>query len=310
MSATSSDRNVLVREVGLRDGIQSLAPLSTEQKLQWFEREAAAGVRAFEITSFVPARVIPQFFDADQVVAGARRRSEVSLSALVLNEKGAQRAIDAGIESITFVVSASATHSGKNARTTPEEAMLVVERLIASVAAMPSPPHIAAAISTAFGCTYEGYIDPSRVLGMAERFARAGVNEIGLADTVGFAGPRRVRELFEGLRAAVGDLPTSAHFHDTRGMGMANVLAALEAGVRRFDSSLGAVGGCPFAPGATGNIATEDLCFLLDEYGLETQVDLEHLLETRRWLKDLLPDESLHGALSRAGLPRPLVSIH
>ncbi|WP_454737236.1 hydroxymethylglutaryl-CoA lyase [Cupriavidus necator] len=306
MNTLANDRQVAVREVGLRDGIQSLAPLATEQKLEWFRREAAAGVRAFEITSFVPARVIPQFYDAEQVVAGARAKAQSVLSALVLNDKGARRAIDAGVQSITFVVSASATHSGKNARTTPEEALSAVEALIASLAAMSERPQISGAISTAFGCTYEGKVDPGRVLAMAERLAKAGVDEIGLADTVGFAGPRQVHNLFSNLRKAVGNLPITAHFHDTRGMGMANVLAALEAGVRRFDASLGGVGGCPFAPGATGNIATEDLCFLLEEYGLQSGIDLERLLEARRSLTELLPDEPLHGALSRAGIPRPV----
>lgn len=308
MNTTHSDQRVAVREVGLRDGIQGLAPLPTESKLEWFRREAAAGISAFEITSFVPPRVIPQFFDAEEIVAGAREAGQVALSALVLNDKGARRAIDAGVESITFVVSASATHSGKNARTTPEEAMRAVEELITSLAALPARPRIAGAISTAFGCTYEGQIKPDRVLAIAERLAKAGVDEIGLADTVGFAGPRKVRELFARLRRSVGDMPVTAHFHDTRGMGMANVLAALDAGVRRFDASLGGVGGCPFAPGATGNIATEDLCFLLEEYGLDSGVDLERLLEARRWLAQLLPAEPLHGALSRAGLPCPIAS--
>ncbi|MCY1263862.1 Hydroxymethylglutaryl-CoA lyase YngG [compost metagenome] len=308
MNTLADDRQVAVREVSLRDGIQSLAPLATDKKLEWFRLEAAAGVPAFEITSFVPARVIPQFYDAEQVVAGARATGQSVLSALVLNEKGARRAIDAGVQSITFVVSASATHSGKNARTTPEEALSAVEALIASLSVMPERPQISGAISTAFGCTYEGNVDSGRVLAMAERLAKAGVDEIGLADTVGFAGPRQVHNLFSNLRKAVGNLPITAHFHDTRGMGMANVLAALEAGVRRFDASLGGVGGCPFAPGATGNIATEDLCFLLDEYGLQTGIDLERLLEARRSLTELLPGEPLHGALSRAGLPRPVAS--
>lgn len=310
MSIAGNDRRVIVREVGLRDGIQSLAPLSTDSKLEWFRREAAAGVNAFEITSFVPTRVIPQFFDAEEIVGAARKAGKATLSALVLNEKGAHRAIDANVDAITFVVSASATHSGKNARTTPDEALRAVESVIATLAALPGRPRIAGAISTAFGCTYEGAIAPDRVLAMAERLARAGADEIGLADTVGFAGPRQVRELFSRLRQLVGDLPVTAHFHDTRGMGMANVLAALEAGVRRFDASLGGIGGCPFAPGASGNIATEDLCFLLEEYGLDTGIDLERLLETRRWLATLLPGESLHGALSRAGLPRAIASQH
>jgi hydroxymethylglutaryl-CoA lyase len=313
MTVTASDNLVAVREVGLRDGIQGLAPLATADKLAWFEREAAAGVSAFEITSFVPVRIIPQFFDAEDIVTaiGAMESAKsVTLSALALNEKGAQRALDAGVKSITFVVSASATHSGKNARTTPEDALRAVEGLVAAFSALPARPHIAGAISTAFGCTYEGRVDPERVLLMAERLARAGVDEIGLADTVGFAGPRQVREQFRRLRERVGDLTLSAHFHDTRGMGMANVLAALDAGVRRFDATLGGIGGCPFAPGATGNIATEDLCFLLEEYGLETGIDLERLLEVRRWLTALFPGEPLHGALARAGLPRALSSIH
>lgn len=303
MRVTPYTPEVLVREVGLRDGIQGIATIGTEDKLAWLALEAEAGVPAFELTSFVPPRILPQFFDAEDVIVNGKQRCRAALAALVLNDKGAERALASGADSIVFVISASATHSAKNARTTPHEALAVVRRLIESVLAQPVRPKITGAIATAFGCTYEGRIAPDSVLELAEGLASAGVDDLALGDTVGFAGPRQVSELFARLRNELGNIPLGAHFHDTRGMGMANVLAALEAGVTRFDASLGGLGGCPFAPGATGNIATEDLCFLLDEYGVDTGIDLEKLLAARRWLAQLLPNEPLHGALSRAGLP-------
>lgn len=294
----SNDNHVIIREVGLRDGIQSLPLIDTQKKREWLQIESAAGITAFEATSFVPAHVIPQFHDAEQMIGQAQANPGLTLSALVLNEKGAQRAIAAGASHIVFVLSASATHSGKNARTTPEAALNAVRQMIEQARKLPQPPHITVGIATAFGCTYEGRIETKTVL------AQAGADSISLGDTVGFAGPRQVRELFTQLRQLTGKLPLGAHFHDTRGMGMANVLAALDAGIRQFDASLGGLGGCPFAPGATGNIATEDLCFLLDEYGLDTGIDFEKLLLARQWLATLLPNEPLNGALSRAGLPR------
>ena len=307
MTLSPTTRDVFVREVGLRDGIQGLDLIATQDKLEWLRREADAGILAFEATSFVPARIIPQFVDAEDVILQGNKAVSAELSALVLNDKGAQRAVASGVAGIVFVISASATHSGKNARTTPQDALKVVEQLIASVRKLPNAPRITGAIATSFGCTYEGLIAPELVLNLAEGLARAGVDEVSLGDTVGFAGPRQVRAMFTSLSALLGkDIPLGAHFHDTRGMGMANVLAALDVGVRRFDASLGGLGGCPFAPGATGNIATEDLCFLLGEYGLNTGVDLQKLLDTRRWLAQLLPNEPLHGALSQAGLPRAL----
>lgn len=300
----SSSDKVIIREVGLRDGIQSLPTIDTAKKLEWLQIESAAGIHAFEATSFVPAHVIPQFHDAEQLIEQGKRDPDLKLSALVLNEKGAQRAMAAGVGNIVFVLSASATHSGKNARTTPEAALSAVRSMIQQARQLPQTPHIAVGIATSFGCTYEGRIAAKTVLNMADQLAQAGADSISLGDTVGFAGPRQVRELFTQLRQVTGKLPLGAHFHDTRGMGMANVLAALDTGIRQFDASLGGLGGCPFAPGATGNIATEDLCFLLDEYGLDTGIDFEKLLQARQWLGTLLPNEPLHGALSRAGLPR------
>lgn len=300
----TDDNQVFVQEVGLRDGIQGLETIDTPDKMQWLKIESDAGVRAFEITSFVPAHIIPQFFDAQTLIQQGQLNDKLALSALVLNEKGAMRALEAGTRNIVFVLSASATHSQKNARTTLDNALATVARLIEMVKQQAEPPQITGAIATSFGCTYEGRIESKTVLNIADRMAQAGVDQIALGDTVGFAGPRQVKTLFTELHQLLGKLPTGAHFHDTRGMGMANVLAALEAGVRHFDASLGGLGGCPFAPGATGNIATEDLCFLLEEYGLHTGIELEKLLEARRWLATLLPGEPLQGALSRAGLPK------
>jgi hydroxymethylglutaryl-CoA lyase len=298
---------VQVREVGPRDGLQ-LVPftLPAKDKLAWIEMEYRAGVRHIEVTSFVPARVMPQFADAEIVMAGAKALPGLDTAVLALNPRGAERALESGAGTLTFVLSASRVHSGKNAGRSPEQA-LDEFRAVADQrnALAPSQrPHLVGAIATAFGCTLEGAIDSAWVRDLAIRLAEAGADEIALADTVGYANPAQVRTLFSQVAADVGALPLSGHFHDTRGLGLANVVAAMEAGVRRFDASLGGLGGCPFAPGASGNIATEDLVFMLHEMGLSTGVDLERLLAVRAAMPQWLPDVPLYGALARAGLPR------
>lgn len=304
---TGSD-SVSVREVGLRDGLQmSSTILPAATKLEWLARSAQAGVREAEVTSFVPRHVIPQFFDAEEVVAGAQAMApEVVTNALVVNLKGALRAFDTGLRKVTFVVSASEAHSLANVRRTTDAALDDFDQIARERDARGAAGRVflSCAIATAFGCTLQGDVEEDRVMEIARRLREGGVDEISAADTVGYANPRQVRSIFRKLERIAGDVPLAAHFHDTRGLGLANVAAALECGVRRFDASLGGLGGCPFAPGATGNIATEDCVYLLETMGYETGVDVQMLLDLRQDLERWLPGERFSGALARAGLPK------
>lgn len=299
--------HVALREVGLRDGLQLVAAvLPVEKKLAWYVAETAAGVRDFEVTSFVPPAAVPQFVDADEVGRRALAVPGPVCSALVVNLRGAERAFDAGFTRLNYVVSASEAHSRANARRTTDEAIAEYARLRAARDARPNRDDItlSVGIATAFGCTLQGNVAPARVAEVAAAIAAVGVEEIMLADTVGYGDPAAVAALVPMVAAAVGGVPLAAHFHDTRGLGLANLCAALEAGIRRFDASLGGLGGCPFAPGATGNIAMEDTVFLLDRLGCPTGIDLAALLELRAIVESWLPDERFGGALARAGLPR------
>lgn len=298
---------VAVREVGLRDGLQMVASvLPAERKLAWCRAELSAGVREMEVTSFVPPRVMPQFVDADEVGQGALALPELKASALVVNLKGAQRAFAAGFKHVGYVVSASEAHSRANARRSTDDAVAEFVRIREARDAHPGGAGIvlSVAIATAFGCTLQGPVAPARVVAVAETLLSGGAEEIMLADTVGYADPAGVGSLFRALSKVAGGTPLSAHFHDTRGLGLANVCAALEAGVRRFDASLGGLGGCPFAPGATGNIALEDTVFLLERLGFDTGIDLPALLALMPTVAAWLPGERFGGALARAGLPR------
>ena len=298
---------VLLREVGLRDGLQLVSTvLDTEKKLDWCRGAAAAGLAEIEATSFVPAHVIPQFADADAVAAGAAEVREAQISALVVNLKGARRAFAAGLTKVNYVVSASEAHSLANARRSTDAALDEFDLIVAERAAQGLADRVAlgCGVATSFGCTLQGEVPEERVLAIVDRLAGAGADEIMLADTVGYGDPARVRLLFEGAAGIAGSLPLAAHFHDTRGLGLANVVAALSAGVRRFDASLGGLGGCPFAPGATGNINTEDCAFMLEAMGFATGVDLGALLRLRERVEAWLPEERFTGALARAGLPK------
>lgn len=297
---------ILIREVGLRDGLQmAKTVLSTAQKLDLARSAAAAGLREIEATSFVPAHVIPQFADAGEVAASAKDLAGATVSALVVNLKGAIRAFDTGLRKVNYVVSASEAHSLANARRSSEAALEEFRLIVAERRArgLDGQVVLGCGIATAFGCTLQGEVPAARVVAIAETLAREGADEIMAADTVGYGDPRQVRHMFGALRRAVGDTPLAAHFHDTRGLGLANVAAALEAGVQRFDASLGGLGGCPFAPGATGNIGTEDCAFMLEAMGFDTGIDIEALLALRRRLESWLPDERFSGGLARAGLP-------
>jgi len=302
--------DVIVREVGLRDGLQ-IHPtfMPTESKIAWIEAEAAAGVSEIEVTSYVPAKLIPQFADAEEVTRRALTVAGLTVAALIPNSKGAERGLALGVHKLNFVMSVSRTHNLKNVRREREESVADFRRIVEMVRAQPEGrrPKVVGGLSTALGCSYEGRVPVADVVKYAVQLAEAGADEIVVADTVGYADPVQVRTVLKAVMAELGALPIAAHFHDTRGTGLANVGAALECGVRRFDASLAGLGGCPFAPGASGNIVMDDLCFMLDSMGLRTGVDLERLLQVRSIVHAALPDIEMHGALARAGLPRNYV---
>jgi len=303
------ERDVWVCEVGPRDGLQILAQrMPTAAKLEWIAAEAAAGVPEIEVCSFVPPKLLPQFEDAEEVTAGALQHPGLMVTALVPNRRGAERAFDARVHKINFVLSASESHNRENVRRSTSESLADFRQIVEFRNSRPEWRQIqlCGGVSTAFGCTIEGAIDEDRVLDLAEKYAQAGADKVSIADTVGYANPAQVKRMFTRLRERLGALDLTAHFHDTRGLGLANVYAALEAGVRSFDASLGGMGGCPWAPGATGNIVTEDLVFLLESAGLRTGVDLNRLIAVRHIVHSALPEVPLHGALSKAGLPKTM----
>jgi hydroxymethylglutaryl-CoA lyase len=298
---------VIVREVGLRDGLQSVKKiLPTEVKTEWIDREAATGITEIEVTSFVPQKVIPQFFDAPEVVAHALTRKGLKVAALVPNLKGAERAIEHKVHQIDFVLSVSESHNRNNVRRSVEESLTDLEKIAVLVMGLPPErrPRLCGGLATAFGCTIEGAVAEARVLNLVERLAAMGMDEIVLADTVGYGNPAAIRRVFTAAGKIAAPVPLAAHFHDTRGLGLANVVAALEAGVRAFDASIGGFGGCPFAPGATGNITLEDLVYMLEAMGLRTGADVAKLLELRAWVQRQLPDDAFAGAIVKAGLAK------
>ena len=295
-----------VREVGPRDGLQMVKTiLSTDRKLAWCKAAAAAGIRDIEVTSFVPAKVVPQFADAEDVARGAVKMGGFTASALVPNLKGAERAFALDLPQVNYVLSASEEHNLANVRRSTEESLQDFARIAAARDARTGMRiALGAGIATAFGCTIAGAVPEKRVIEIAVRLAEAGADEIIVADTVGYGDPGQVSRLVGAVANAVGGKPIACHFHDTRGLGLANVAAAVEVGVRTFDSSLAGLGGCPFAPGATGNIDTEDTVFLLERLGFDTGVDIEALIALRRKIESWLPGERFSGAIARAGLPK------
>jgi len=288
--------------VGPRDGLQNAKHLmSTEAKKRWIAALAAAGLREIEVGSFVPPKLIPAMADSGEIVAHARTLPGVKVVALAPNVKGFERAVAAGAHKVTFPVSASRRHSESNVRMTPEQ-MIEEVRNCASLRGA-GAPEIEGAVSTAFGCTLQGAVSEDEVVRIA--VALAGFcDAVALADTVGYANPAQVKRLFRRVRSEIGDKLEGAHFHNTRGLGLANALAAWEEGVRAFDSSLGGLGGCPFAPGASGNVITEDLVFMFEAMGVRTGIDLEKLFAARAVLIDALPDEPVYGHTALAGLPK------
>ncbi|GMV59477.1 MAG: hydroxymethylglutaryl-CoA lyase [Betaproteobacteria bacterium] len=299
----------MIREVGLRDGRQSIATiLPTAHKREWIGAAYAAGIREIEVGSFVPARLLPQLADTAEALACARTLPGLFASVLVPNLKGAERALAAGADLLLVPLSASRAHSLANLRRTPDEVVAEVARIRAARDASGAKALIEGGVGTAFGCTLQGRVDPSEVLRLMQALLDAGADRVSLADTVGYADPNGVGRLFEQALRIAGDRFWCGHFHDTRGLALANVCAALEVGVARFDASLAGIGGCPHAPGASGNVATEDLAFMLAAMGVATGVDVPRLLALRAALAEWLRGERLFGALARAGLPKTFVA--
>jgi hydroxymethylglutaryl-CoA lyase len=304
----SSNTQVLISEVGPRDGLQSVkATMPTAAKFAWITALYASGLREIEVASFVPAKLLPQMADAAAVVRHALTLPGLTVMALVPNLRGAEAALKAGVHKITLPVSASAAHSLANVRKTREQ---MVEE-VRSIAALRRDiaPHVKmeAGISTAFGCTLQGAVAEDDVVWLAGAVIAAGADESGLSDTTGMANPAQVRRIFNRVRAEIGDKTGAAHMHNTRGLGLANCLAAYDVGVRTFDSSLAGLGGCPYAPGASGNVVTEDLVFMFEAMGVTTGIDLTKLIAARTPLMAGLPDEPLYGMTPEAGLPKGFV---
>lgn len=293
--------DILVSEVGPRDGLQSIKQvMPLEAKKRWIAAEAAAGVREIEVGSFVPPSLLPQMADTAELVAFARTIQGLNVVALVPNAKGAARAAQAGVHAMSIPFSMSETHSIKNVR--KGHPAMIAEIAAAAEIARDAGVHFAVGLSTAFGCTMEGAVSEDQVVRLAEAAVGAGAQELSLSDTTGYADPAQVRRLVKKVRAAVGtDKLTTLHLHNTRGLGLANVVAGLEEGITTFDASLGGLGGCPFAPGASGNLVTEDLVLMLNAMGLKTGIDLDKLLEVRAILKEALPGEPLYGFTPDAG---------
>ncbi len=299
--------DVLVSEVGPRDGLQSIKrAMPTEVKHKWIRALAAAGLKEIEVASFVPPKLLPQMADAAEVVREAIKIPGITVLALVPNMRGFQDAVAAGAPKITLTVSASEAHSMSNIRMTCEQAVESAKRIVEFRNSLPAAqrPAIEVGVSTAFGCTIQGAVDEDFAIAMAVKCARAGADTVGLSDSVGYANPAQIKRMFKRLLSELGDKAGGAHLHNTRGQGLANVVAALDAGVTTFDASQGGIGGCPYAPGATGNIVTEDLVFMLESMGLDTGIDMAKLVEARRFLVEGLPGEPIYGHVADAGLPK------
>ena len=299
--------DIEVSEVGPRDGLQSISQImSTESKKRWVEALALAGIPEIEVGSFVPARIFPQLADTMEIAKFAKTIEGLKVAALVPNLKGAENAILAGVDKLTIPLSVSETHSMRNVNRTHDQMLDEVKRIVELIRDLPidERPLIEGALSTAFGCTIEGSISEDRVVELSEALMEAGCSEVGLSDTTGYANPVQVKRLIGKVWDAIGQKHlTGIHLHNTRGQGLANVLAAVEVGLTTVDSSMGGIGGCPAAPGASGNIVTEDLVFLLEAMGLKTGIDFDKLLDARDVVARALPDVELYGFTPNAGLP-------
>lgn len=304
--------DILVSEVGPRDGLQSIQRImSTAHKKRWIQAQFEAGTREIEVGSFVPPKLLPQMADTAEVVGWATKNLEgLDVAVLVPNLRGLNDAVGAGAHKVSIPFSMSETHSLKNVRKTHDQMLGEIRQCVDFLATVPENgrPHFEVGLSTAFGCTLEGEVPESRVIRMAEAVVELGVDEVGLSDTTGYGNPAQLRRLANGIWSAVGrERMTGVHLHNTRGQGLANALMAVELGFTTVDSSLGGLGGCPFAPGASGNIVTEDLVWMLEAMGLRTGIDLDALLAVRQLVKDALPGEPLYGFVPDAGVPKGFV---
>jgi hydroxymethylglutaryl-CoA lyase len=305
--ASPSSTPVVLREVGLRDGLQAIArTVPTDIKLLWLREAHAAGLREIEVGSFVPARLLPQLADTAELVTLAKTLPGLVTSVLVPNLKGAERALASGADAMLLPLSASHAHSLANLRKTPDEVVREIAAIRAARDVAGSRCLLEVGMSTAFGCTIQGRVEPAEVLRLLQAVLDAGADRVGLADTVGYADPQQVAALFHDAFEIAGDRLACGHFHDTRGLGLANAYAAFTAGVRRFDGCVGGIGGCPHAPGASGNVATEDLAYLFASMGHATGVDFDRLITLRGHLAQWLEGEPLHGHIWRAGLPKTM----
>lgn len=296
---------LVVREVGLRDGIQMAEVFpNTEQKKRWIDLEYAAGVRHFEAGSFLPVSRFPQFADVREIAAHIQSLPGATAIALVINERGINEALQAGVDELTLVLSATEEHNQANARRSREASIDAIRHAVELRNQADSKTLLNVIISMSFGCSMTGDVDQAEVLRLAQECLAAGVDTVGVADTVGYAGPTEVRLMCEQMTALMGERPYTVHLHNTRGTGLANAAAAIEAGARIFDASLAGLGGCPFAPGATGNVVIEDLLFMFEKMGYSTGVDIAKLVQARAVIEESMPDEPLHGAIARAGLPK------
>lgn len=309
MNATSSHLpgQAIIREVGLRDGLQSITRIMpTAQKLQWMQGAFDAGQREIEVGSFVPPRLLPQLADTEELVVFAKTLPGLKASVLVPNLRGAERAIAAEAYSMLLPLSASHAHSLANMRRPPDEVLDDIQKIVKARDDAGSATRIEIGLSTAFGCTIQGKVEPAEVVRLVKAVIDAGVDCVGLADTVGYADPAMVKNLFELCLPVAGDKLNCGHFHDTRGLGLANVYAAMQVGISRFDACLAGIGGCPHAPGASGNVSTEDLAHMLLSMGVGTGIDFGKLMALRAQVAAWLEGENLYGTLWRAGLPKTL----
>lgn len=296
---------VLISEVGPRDGLQSVkVTMPTADKFAWINGLYNAGLREIEVCSFVPAKLLPQMADAAQVVQHALTLPDLTVMALVPNLRGAEAALAAGVHKLTIPVSASEAHSLANVRKSRADMVEEVRNIIAMKNERAPHVKVEAGVSTAFGCTIQGQVTDEDVVWMAAELVKAGADEVGLSDTTGMANPEQVRRLFNKVRREIGHKTGAAHMHNTRGLGLANCLAAFDVGVTTFDSSQGGLGGCPYAPGASGNVVTEDLVFMFEAMGIRTGVNIEKLVSARACLQAGLPQEPLYGMTPEAGLPK------
>jgi hydroxymethylglutaryl-CoA lyase len=305
--AASLPRRVVIREMGLRDGLQSVKTIvPTAAKIEWIRDAYAAGEREIEVGSFVPPKLLPQLADTAEVLAFAQTLPGLRATVLVPNLKGAMRALEADAEMMLLPLSASHAHSLANLRKAPDDVLAEIANIRAERDASGRRTRIEVGISTAFGCTIQGRVEPDEVVRLVQAALDEGVDAVSLADTVGYADPAMVSSLFERVLRVAGDKLVAAHFHDTRGLGLANCYAALQLGIARFDACTAGIGGCPHAPGASGNVSTEDLAYMLHSMGIETGLDFDKLLALRAKVVQWLEGEPTHGAIWKTGLPKTM----